>query len=437
MDQAAGRRRPYSARTTLIRIATLATAFVLFALQFASAQETGPVTLYFFVQEGCPSCARMKPVIDEIAAGNPALVVRTLEVGASMEYRTMLLDAADALGVERLAVPAVFLGDHAWVGYGEQTVAGIRAQVARCLDEGCLDTFVLVTDILAAEDSAGAARPSASASADAPRLFGVSAADLPLVVSTALIAFLDGFNPCSLWVLTFLLAMVMHTGSRRRVLLVGTVFLAVTALVYGLFILGVMQAVALLAHVAWIRIVVVVLALAMGAVNIKDFYGFKQGISLTLSEKRQSSIARRFSALSRSTQSPAMLAVTTAGLAAGIAIIELPCTAGFPLVWSNLVAAAAVPLGVFALLLALYLFIYLLIELVLVVAATVAFRRVVITEKGGRLLKLVGGTLMVALAFTLLFAPALMESLTSVVIVFAAATALALVLALIDRLHGR
>ena len=417
-----------------IRAAVLLVAVAVTFLVTATAEEAPPATLYFFVQDGCPACARMKPVIDEIALEYPRLEVRTLEVGEFLEYRTMLLDAARAFNLERLSVPATFLGSRAWIGYGETSIRQIREEVGRCVEEGCPDTFDLVAAALAEDPSGPDPTPTQAGGADTPRLFGVSADELPIVVSTTMIAFLDGFNPCSLWVLTFLLAMVMHTGSRRRVLLVGSVFLLVTASIYGLFIVGVVQAMALLAHLPWIRIVVVVLALAMGAINIKDYFAFKRGVSLTISDDRKSAIARRFSSLSRSSQSPGMLVLTTAGLAAGIAIIELPCTAGFPVVWSNLVTAAAVPVAFFALLVVLYIAIYLLIELVLVAAAALTFRRLVITERGGRALKLLGGTIMVALAFVLLFAPKLMESLTSMVIVFAAALTLAVVLAGLHRL---
>lgn len=416
-----------------------ATALLLAAIIFlwplpVVAEDTTAATLYFFVQDGCPACARMKPLIDDIAAVNERLTVHTLEVGRHMEFRILLLEAARAFGIERLSVPAVFLGDRVWIGYGETAVRQIREEVTRCLTEGCVDTFDLVSANLEADASEAPARTEAAGGADVPTLFGVSADELPLVVSTAAIAFLDGFNPCSLWVLTFLLAMVMHTGSRRRVLLVGSVFLLVTATIYGLFIVGIVQAVVLLAHVPWIRIVVVVMALAMGAINIKDYFAFKKGVSLTISSKRQSKIAKQFAGLSRSTQSPGVLVATTAGLAAGIAIIELPCTAGFPVVWSNLLAAAAVPWGVFTLLLAVYITIYLLIEVVLVASATIAFRKVVITERGGRMLKLFGGAIMVALAFVLLLEPELMESLVSMLIVFAVAGGLTVLIAIMDHL---
>ena len=404
---------------------------LLWGITAGHAQNRSAV-LYYFTQEGCPACARMAPAINQIEADYPALDVRRMELTGpqGLEYRLLLMEAARVYRIERLAVPAVFVGTRVWVGVGDTIVEQIRGAVQECLADGCVDALARFADDSAAPDPSPP--QMITGQDDTQRILGFDVDQLPILVSTLLIAFLDGFNPCSLWVLTFLLAMVMHTGSRSRVLLVGVVFLLVTALIYGLFIVGVVQAMNVIAHVPWIRIVVVVLALAMGAINIKDYFSFHAGISLSLSEERRGSIARRFSALTRHADRPGPLVVTTAGLAAGIAIIELPCTAGFPVVWSNLLAAAAVPTATFLALLAVYLLIYLLIELILVGGATIAFRRVVITERGGRLLKLFGGTIMVALALMLLISPQLMESLASMAAVFGTAAAFAVVISLVD-----
>jgi len=67
-------------------------------------------------------------------------------------------------------------------------------------------------------------------------LFGeINLGAAPILLTTMIISFLDGFNPCSLFVLTFLLAMIVHSASRKRIFLVGFTFLLVAAAIYGLF----------------------------------------------------------------------------------------------------------------------------------------------------------------------------------------------------------
>lgn len=74
---------------------------------------------------------------------------------------------------------------------------------------------------------------------DLPLIGPVDVGGSSLLVATFLIALVDGVNPCSLWVLSILLALVLRTGSRGRVLAIGGTFLVVTTLLYGLYIGGI------------------------------------------------------------------------------------------------------------------------------------------------------------------------------------------------------
>ena len=98
-------------------------------------------------------------------------------------------------------------------------------------------------------------------------------------LSTVLIGIVDGFNPCSLWVLTMLLAMIVRTNSRKKTLIIGIVFLTVTAAIYALFIGGVFTVLSYVSFMKWIQIAVAVLTLVMGLINFKDYFFFKEGVS--------------------------------------------------------------------------------------------------------------------------------------------------------------
>src|SRR5690606_19557531 len=111
--------------------------------------------------------------------------------------------------------------------------------------------------------------------------------------STALIAFVDGFNPCSLWALSVLLALTIHTGSRKKIFLVGIVFLTVTSLIYMLFITGLFTMLTVVSFIGWIQAVVALMALFFAVVNIKDYFWYKQGISFTIADSKKPGIYQR------------------------------------------------------------------------------------------------------------------------------------------------
>lgn len=256
---------------------------------------------------------------------------------------------------------------------------------------------------------------------DLPLIGPVDVGGSSLLVATFLIALVDGVNPCSLWVLSILLALVLRTGSRGRVLAIGGTFLVVTTLLYGLYIGGIYGFLSQVSNLTWIRIVMAVIALAFGIINLKDYFWYKRGISLTIPERKKPGVYHRMREVAGSSESLPVALTGTAVLAVGVSVLETPCTAGYPLLWSNLLATNDVGLAAAVPLFALYMVVFLIDELAVFGAAVVAMRALKLEERAGRLLKLVGGTIMITLAATLIFFPEAMNSVTGAVAVFGAA----------------
>ncbi len=380
--------------------------------------DVPPVDVEVFWGDGCPYCEDLLDFLDELSERVDGFEVRAFEVWYDPANQRLFRERAAAHGRTGDAVPLTIVDDaETWVGFSGQIGRQIEAAI--------------VTRIPGADVA-----PDALDERTAIQLpfFGeITVEGRSLVLSTALIAFVDGFNPCSLWVLTVLLALVLHTGSRRRVIAIGGSFLLVTTLIYGLFIVGVYSVLSFVGALGWIRGVVAVFALTFGLINVKDYLWFKSGPSLTIPDERKPGIYRRARTLIRPGVSLPAAVAGAAVLAAGVALVEIPCTAGFPVIWSDLVAASGASAGTVAGLLALYLLIYLLDELLVFGAAVVTMRATKLQERHGRVLKLVGGAVMISIAVTIVAAPDAMNTISGVLLVFGAAIAASIVVALLDR----
>jgi hypothetical protein len=253
-----------------------------------------------------------------------------------------------------------------------------------------------------------------------PLLGTVDLSKQSLLVSTLLISFVDGFNPCSVWVLTMLLALTLHTGSRRKVLMIGIIFLTVTAAAYALFIAGIFTILSFISFMGWIQVLVASLALFFGIINIKDYFWYREGVSFTIADEKKPGIAKGIRRVMDSRSFWGMAAATVA-LAAGVSLVEFTCTAGFPVLWSNMMAAQQVTPLNFILLLLVYMLVYQLDEIGIFLAAVFTLKTSRLEEKHGRILKLIGGMLMLTLAAVMLIKPALMNQLSSALIIFAIA----------------
>jgi len=424
-----------TARTLLLLLAWLPLVGVA---QTPAAPERFDVPIYFFWGDGCPHCATQKVFLEQLKRDHPNVKVFDFEVYYVEANRPLMTAMAAAFGRPVTGVPMTFIGDEVWVGFSDAMGRQMRAAVERYQTYDAPDPADRVAPEL--RDRLAPPPPAPPPPQDGgelllevPLVGSIDVAHQALWLSTALIAFVDGFNPCSLWVLALLLAVVVNTRSRRRVLLVGLTFLTVTAAVYGLFIAGLFSIFSYISFLGWIRVLVAGIALAFALINIKDYFAYKRGISLSVDDAHKPGIYRRIRGIMNAKASlPATLAATT-GMALGVTLVELPCTAGLPVLWTTIVADAGVTTSAFAMLLLLYMLVYLLDELLIFGAVVVTMRVTRLEERHGRVLKLVGGAVMLALAFVMLFWPTLLESIGGTLAVFGAAIGASLAIMLLHR----
>ncbi|GAB3259735.1 hypothetical protein [Nocardioides dilutus] len=383
----------------------------------AVANADDEVVLTLFWGDGCPHCAKEKEWLADAVEDYPQLTVRSYEVWHDERNRVLLEETAAGMGFEATGVPVTIIGDRHWIGWSE----AVRDEV-----EAVVDGSAPATD-------AGAG--GATSRVDVPLLGDVEVSSDSLVFSTLVIGFVDGVNPCSLWVISVLLAIVVRTGSRRRVAAIGGTFLVVTAAMYAVYMAGIYSAMGVLGHLGAIQVVVAVVAGVFAVVSLKDYFAFKKGLSFTIPDSSKPGIYRRMrAAAGREELVPALAA--TVVLAVGVSLLETPCTAGFPVLWTGLLEAQGVGFAEAAFLFALYMLPFLVDELVVFGLAVATMRVAKMQERHGRLLKLVGGTMMLALAITVLVEPSAMSDPLTALAVFALALLVAGAVHLVTRAVG-
>lgn len=416
-----------------------------------SPSVTNAIHIYFFWGNGCPHCAAAEPFLTDLAQRYPNVELLAYEVWNVPQNQTLLMKMAAAFGYQPHYVPAIFIGDQHWEGFNDTIKVEIEAALQNCVNSGCPDrgsgiipgvsTPAPATETPSAQSTPPVASPTPQSTQPSTDeiidLHLVGKVDLTgksLWFSTLLISFVDGVNPCSIWVLTMLLAITLHTGSRKKVVLIGIVFLTVTAGVYALFISGLFTIFTVVRFAGWMQLLAALVALIFGLVNIKDYFWYKEGVSFTISDKKKPGILQRMRNLLDASQSFGGLIVSTVILALGVSLVEFSCTAGFPVLWTNLLASQKVAPLAFILLLLLYMLVYQLDEMAIFFTAVFTLKSSRLEEKHGRILKLVGGMLMLTLAIVLLVKPALMNELKSSLIIFAIALAATLLVLLIHRI---
>ena len=360
--------------------------FVLLVLSGTTLQAAGTTPdIEVFVRAGCPHCEAAKIFLDELRREQPSLHIALHDIAEDPIARQRLATLAKDRGITTIGVPTFLIGTDVIVGFRSSDTTGveIRAKLE--------------------QNAPGAAHPTAE-SIETGWFGPLGVHDLGLPLFTVLIGLLDGFNPCAMWVLLFLLSLLVNLQDRRKMALIAGTFVAVSGLLYFAFMAAWLNVFLAIGLSRTIQIGLGSIALFIGAVNVKDFFALHQGLSLSIPESAKPGLYARVRRILQADDLAGALVgvIVLAGL---VNLIELLCTAGFPAVYTQILTMQQLPAWQYYGYLGLYNLAYIFDDGLMVTIAVVTLSRRKLQEGAGRWLKLAGGAVMLSLGIVLILKP--------------------------------
>jgi glutaredoxin len=374
-----------AAQSCLVAVRVLALAFVLLAVLaplVSAADEPAPLTtmLEVFVREGCPHCAEAKSFLGQLARERPALRIAYREVDRDQRALEELLRRSQEAGISPPGVPTFAIDGRLLVGFDDAESSG--PVLLAFIDEG-----------------PSAAEPSAAALPG-----GLSATRLGLPLFTLALGLIDGFNPCAMWVLLFLLSLLVRLRDRRRMALVAGTFVFVSGAVYYAFMAAWLNVFLVVGMSDLLRRALAAVALLIGAINVKDALAGAGDYTLAIPAAAKPGIYTRMRAVLQAEALPASL-VAVAALAVVVNFFELLCTAGLPAIYTAVLAQQQLAPAAHYAYLGLYIVGYVADDALMVATAVAVLGGRKLTERAGRWLKLASGAVMLALAAVMVLRP--------------------------------
>lgn len=353
----------------------------------AARAPEAPV-LEVFTRPGCSHCARAADYLQELRARRPDLRVTVADVIADPVARERLRQLAARHG-QVMAVPAFVVGDRLLVGFDAANTTG--RMIERWLDEGW-------------PDESGPDERGGLDSVKLPVVGEVRVGELGLPLFSVILGLVDGFNPCAMWVLLFLLSLLVNLRSRRRMAAIGGTFVVVSGVAYYAFMTAWLGMFIALGVSRWLEATLGLLAILVGAVHVKDFFAPHHGPSLSIPARAKPKIYARVRRIVYAENLAGALGMTVV-LAAMVNLVELLCTAGLPALFTQILAAHGLLWWEHHGYMALYILAYMFDDVVMLTIAVVTLSRRKVQERAGRALKLVSGGVMIALGALLILRP--------------------------------
>ncbi len=398
----------------LLAVTALMIFFSLSAMAHAQAggafqgqdNATQKVVAYFFYGEGCPHCAAEEPILDEFSAKYPQLDIIYYETWHNAENAQIFQNLSRACGSVVKGVPTLFIDQDVIVGFNEKTTPSqIEDKIIDCLDGHCIDPM---QNMQCSEPVEIHPMTKSDSIIEVPVFGQIDTSRISLPLFTFIIGLLDGFNPCAMYVLMFLLTLLIYAKSRKKILIIGGVFIFASGAIYFLFMTAWLNFFLIVGYVDILRILIAIVAIVAGAINIKEFFFYKKGISLTIPEKYKPGLFSKMRKLVKEEQMASMI-IGTVVLAVFSNLIELLCTAGFPAIYTRVLTLQDMGSVSYYSYLVLYNVVYVLPLAAIVGVFAVTMGRHKFTENQAKILKIIGGILMLTLGLILIFRPELLS----------------------------
>ena len=346
------------------------------------------VNIYFFHGDGCPHCAREETFLEEIKEKYKEKInVIEYETWNNDDNKDLMLKVKEYMGANvNQAVPFTVIGEKNFTGYNTAIGGEMESELQVYLGEKQKTIEDEQTKKI-------------------PIIGEVNVKETSVFLIAVIFGLVDGFNPCAMWILLFLINMLFDMKDRKRMIILGTAFLFVSGLVYFLSMLGITTILSVIS-VRIVRSLIGLLGLGLGIYNIKKYIDNRNkdnGCTVVDAKKRKKILTR----IKKFTKEKNLL-LALGGviiLAVGVNLVELACSSVFPATFSEILALNKITGMTRIIYLIVYTIFYMLDDMVVFITSVTALEVTVTNTKYSKYGSLISGIIMIIMGILLVFKP--------------------------------
>lgn len=378
---------------------------ILLFFSFFVSVNAKEIDLHIFYGEGCPHCKEEFKFLDELKKEYKELKIYKYEVWYDESSNKIFKDVQNMLGKNASGIPYTIIGNQVITGFRKEYKSRIKAILDYYKDNNYRDLVnemlgnKPIRDDIVLEDIEIKANVFS-----VPILGEIDPRGTSLLFLAAIIGFVDGFNPCAMWILLFLISMLMGMKDKRRMWILGLTFLLTSAFIYFMFMVAWLNLAVVITKILYIRILISLFAIVFGTINIwKYIISNKDGCEIVSDNKRKKIIEKIKSIISEKRFGLAIIGIIL--LAVSVNVIELLCSAGLPLMYTNILAINNLNPISYYIYIIIYVLFFLIDDIIVFSVAMFTLKQTGISTKYTKYSHLIGGVIILIIGILLLFRP--------------------------------
>lgn len=372
--------------------------------------EEKVIDIHLFYSISCPHCKEEREYLEDLEKKDSTIKVHYYEVTQNKENSDLLDKVQKLIKGETPYVPYTVIGSKYRVGFNNSTkleldnviksyrnseyVDVVSGIINGSITEENINHYLEKTDVEVEDD------------VDIPFLGKVDPKSVSLPLIAMIIGLVDGFNPCAMWILIFLISMLLGMKDRKKMWYLGSLFIATSAGVYLLFMVAWLNIVMSVTEIRWVQVLIAVVALIGALINIRSYLKERKkdsGCQVVDDKKRK----KIFEKIKKFTHEKSLLlsSLGVMALAISVNVVELACSAGLPVLFTNILALNNVSTEMSSLYILIYIFFFMLDDLIVFNIAMFTLKVTGVTTKYTKYTHLIGGLIMLLIGVLLILKP--------------------------------
>ena len=373
--------------------------------------EDNLVNLYLFYSKTCPHCEEEIKMLDSIKDDYKNLRIYKYELSKDNNSE-IFKNVAILFDLNVSGVPFTIIGEKTFIGYGENSKKTIIGCIEYYSKHGYVDkvgqylnkelpTYDISDDDTSIDEYL---EDYGNYSFNIPIIGEVNTKTLTIPMIAVVMGFIDGFNPCAMWILLFLITMLISMKDRKKMWILGSTFLITSALIYFLIMLAWLNVAVLITKVNIIRSVIGFIAIIGGLYNIITTFKTSENGCNATDKKDRKKIMERIKKFT-SEKSIWLSLIGVIALAISVNLIELACSAGLPVMFTQILVINDLSKIEYFIYIMVYIFFFLIDDLLIFIIAVSTMKVSGISVKYGKISKIVGGIILLLIGILLLLKP--------------------------------
>ncbi len=395
--------------TSLILILVVFSLFFTFKnsvqAQENQTNENEKITIHFFWGKGCPHCDKQKEFLEELEKKYSDIEIIDYEVWSNQENLNLFKKAGEKLNANISGVPFTVIGENYLSGWLDEKTSGAKIEeYLNCARENKCEDVVSKIGII---EENGYSKEETSAVPEEitlPIIGTINIKNFSLPALSVIIGVLDGFNPCAMWVLLFLISFLIGMKDRKKMWIFGFTFILASAFVYFIFMTAWLNLIMFLGFINWVRIIIGLIALGGGIYNFREYFVNQGAVCKVADTEKKEKIIEKMKKYTH--EKSFWLAIGGLILLAfSVNLVEAVCSAGLPVIFTQILTLSDLPIWQYYMYILIYVFFFMLDDLIVFFLAMLTLKATGFTTKYTRFSHLIGGILMLLIGLALIFKP--------------------------------